>query len=49
MELDFADVKPTVLNAIIITLMIAITVPLLKWVTNKYNVFPPFTQLVNSI
>lgn len=48
MELDMSNIKPTVLSAITVFLMVAITVPLAKWLLNKYHV-PGFTDLVNSI
>lgn len=48
MELDMSNVKPTVVSAITILLIVMIMVPLAKWTLNKYPV-PGLTDLVNSI
>lgn len=48
MELDLATVKPSVVNAIVITLIILITIPLLRWALNAYPV-PGLTQLINAV
>jgi hypothetical protein len=48
MEFDFSDIKPSVLNAITILLIVMITVPLAKWGLNKWPV-PGLTQLVNAV
>lgn len=46
--IDVADVKPSVLSALTVFMMVAITVPLAKWVFNRWKV-PGVTALVNSI
>lgn len=48
MELDMSNVKPTVVSAITILLIVMITVPLSKWLLNRYPV-PGLTDLVNAI
>ena len=48
MEFDFSDIKPSVLNALTILLLIMITVPLAKYVLNRFPV-PGLTDLVNAI
>lgn len=45
---DFADVKPSVVNALIIFMIVAVTVPLAKYIFNRYPVVG-VTPLVNSI
>lgn len=46
--LDLADVKPSLLSALTIFVIVAITVPLAKWFFNRYPV-PGVTPLVNAI
>jgi uncharacterized protein (UPF0333 family) len=48
MDLDFADIKPSLLNAVVILCVVIVGVPLLKFAFNKFNV-PGVTQLVNAI
>jgi hypothetical protein len=48
MELDFSDIKPSVLNALTIALTVIIMIPLLKFVLNKWQV-PGLTDLVNAV
>lgn len=48
MELDFASIKPSVLNALIITLIIIVTIPLFRWALNTYPV-PGLTDLINAV
>lgn len=48
MSLDLADIKPSVLNALMIFLIVAITVPLAKFLLNKYRV-PGLSDLVSAI
>jgi hypothetical protein len=48
MDLDFADIKPSLLNAIVILCVVIVGVPLLKYAFNRMPV-PGVTQLVNSI
>lgn len=47
-EFDMADVKPTILSALTVFLLVLITVPLAKVVLNKYQV-PGLTNLVNAV
>jgi hypothetical protein len=46
--LDFADIKPSVLNAVMITLVVIVMIPLAKFLLNKYPV-RGLTDLVNSV
>lgn len=46
--IDVADVKPTLLSAFTVFCMVAVTVPLAKFVFNKWPV-PGITPLVNAI
>lgn len=46
--IDVADVKPSVLSALTVFMMVAITVPLAKYFFNRWPV-PGVTALVNSI
>jgi len=48
MEFDMSDIKPTVVSALIVFLFVVLTVPLAKWVVNKYPV-PGLTDLINAI
>jgi hypothetical protein len=47
MELDFAEVKPSLINWLIVTLMAVTGIVLLKWVLNRYNI-PGVTDIVNA-
>lgn len=46
--IDVADIKPSVLSALTIFVMVAVTVPLAKYVFNRWPL-PGVTPLVNSI
>jgi hypothetical protein len=48
MEFDMANIKPTVLSALTVLLLVAVTVPLAKYALNRWHV-PGLTELVNSI
>lgn len=48
MDIDMSNVKPTVLSAVTILLMVMIMVPLAKFVLNTWRV-PGLTDLVNAI
>lgn len=48
MNLDFADIKPSLLNAVVILCVVIVGVPLLKYTFNRVPV-PGVTQLVNTI
>lgn len=48
MEFDFSDVKPSVLNALTILLIVIITVPLAKWAVNRWPV-PGLKDLINAV
>ena len=48
MEFDMSNVKPTVLSALTILLIVAITVPLSKYLFNRFPV-PGLTELINAI
>lgn len=48
MELDMSNIKPTVLSMITILLVVMVTVPLSKYVLNRWRV-PGLTDLVNSV
>jgi hypothetical protein len=43
-----SNIKPSILSALTILLIVAITVPLAKWALNRYPV-PGLTDLVNAI
>ena len=43
--LDFADVKPSVLNALIITLTVVVTLTALKFILAKWHV-PGLSEVV---
>lgn len=47
MELDLADVKPSVFNLVILTFMVVIGLNLGKWLLNKYPI-PGLTELFNA-
>lgn len=47
-EIDFSNVKPGVLSALTILLIVMITVPLAKYVLNRWRV-PGLTDLVNAV
>lgn len=46
-DLDFADVRPSVVNALIITLTVVITINLLKFAMAKFPV-PGLAPLINN-
>jgi hypothetical protein len=48
MNFDFSDIKPSVLNALIILATVTITVPLAKVVVNRFPI-PGVTELINAI
>lgn len=48
MEFDMSDLKPTVVSALMVLLLVAVTVPLAKFLVNKYPV-PGLTDLINAI
>lgn len=48
MDIDMSNVKPTVLSALTLLLMIMLVVPLAKFVLNRWPV-PGLTDLVNAI
>ncbi len=48
MNLDLADVKPSVITAVIVFLMVAITVPLAKFLMQKFPI-PGISDVIMSI
>ena len=48
MEFDLSNIKPSVLNALIILGIVIITVPMAKWFFNEHYV-PGVTELVSAI
>lgn len=48
MDIDMSNVKPGVLSAITVLLLVMITVPLAKYVLNRWPV-PGLTDLANAI
>lgn len=48
MQLDMSNLKPTVLSAITVLLVVMVTVPLAKFALNKYRV-PGLTDLINAV
>ncbi len=48
MVIDMSDIKPSVASALVIFLVVLITVPLAKFVLNRWPV-PGLTGLVNAI
>ena len=46
--LDMADIKPSLLSALTVLLMVIITVPLAKYVLARFYV-PGLTELVGAI
>lgn len=48
MDIDMSNVKPTVLSALTVLLIVMITVPLAKFVLNRFPV-PGLTDLANAI
>lgn len=48
MEFDFSDVKPSVLNALTISLIVIITIPLWKWALNRWPI-PGLKDLVQAV
>jgi hypothetical protein len=47
-EIDMANIKPSVLSALTLLLLIMVTVPLAKYVLNRWPVVG-LTDLVNAI
>jgi hypothetical protein len=47
-EVDMSNIKPTVLSALTVLLIVVITVPLAKVALNRWPV-PGLTQLVNAV
>ncbi len=48
MDFDFSNIKPTVISALIVLMIVLVTVPLAKFVFNRYPV-PGLTDLVNAV
>lgn len=48
MELDFADVKPSVVSWLIVGLMATTFIVLFKWLIHRYPI-PGVTEVVNTI
>lgn len=48
MEIDMANIKPTVFAALTLLLMIMVIVPLAKFVLNRWRV-PGLTDLINAV
>ncbi len=48
MELDFADVKPSVMSFLIVGLMAVVFILLMKFITSKYNI-PVVGSLFQSV
>lgn len=48
MEFDMSDIKPSVITAITILLIVVITVPLAKYLLNRFPV-PGLTDLINAV
>lgn len=48
LDFDMADIKPSVVNAVIVLLLVAITVPLAKWATTAIYI-PGLTELIALI
>jgi hypothetical protein len=48
MEIDMSNIKPTLLSALTVLLLVAVTVPLAKYALNRWHV-PGLTELVNAI
>lgn len=49
MDLDMAEIKPSLWNLLLILLAVLIVVPVAKWFFNEVIVIPPVTNLVNMI
>jgi len=47
-SVDFSSVKPSVLNAVIILLIVIITVPLAKYAVTKFPI-PGLTPLIQAV
>jgi hypothetical protein len=45
---DMGDLKPSLLNALVVFAIVLITVPLAKWALNAFPV-PGLTAMVNAI
>lgn len=48
MDLDLADVKPSVVSWVMVTLLAVTGIALLKWVTTRWRI-PGLTELVNAV
>jgi hypothetical protein len=48
MEVDLGNLKPTVLSALTLLLMIMVIVPVAKYVLNRWQV-PGLTELINAV
>ncbi len=48
LEFDFSDVKPSVFNALLISLIVILTIPLWKWAMDRWPV-PGLSQLVKAV
>jgi hypothetical protein len=48
MEFDFSDIKPSVVTALTVLLLVMVTVPLAKYVLNRWPV-PGLSDLVNAV
>lgn len=48
MELDFADIKPSVLNLLLVTFMAAVGLSAMKYISARFNI-PGFRELFGSI
>jgi len=48
MDLDMADLKPSLLTAALVLLIVIVGIPVCKWVVNKWPV-PGLTPLVNAV
>lgn len=48
MNLDMADVKPSVLNLLLVTFMAAVGLNFMKWVSARWDI-PGFKELFGSL
>lgn len=48
MEFDMSDIKPSVVTALTVLLLVMVTVPLAKYLLNRFPV-PGLTPLVNAV
>lgn len=49
MKLDFADIKPSVINWLIVGLMAVTFIVAAKWMVSRYNVVPALSDLINAV